>query len=1305
MKQINAQARIQSQHSIEYSNRDAVQNPAHSRLSHSRTAYARSPRRRGQALLITVLLMVFASVLAATFVTVVALNLSQTARSGSVASAKQAALAGKNFVNDQLTNSELGERWTEIDAQTPPLASAPEYAFYYTDFERAQGWDQQGFVKFPNPLSPTTTANGSSVFLTKVTDIIDSATAASLGLTNDYIGQLKVDVIGRATDNDATFSKLTFYKPTSRNGNMNGFARYVSNWNFAKNTTLQTKWSTSTSVPINGNNVTQLTVSSTQGFAPGRAILVGQNLPQAAIVRSVDTTNRTITLNTTITTTAGDTLVRAATPFVGTLANFDARGDSTATEGTDDPQYNAFGGMMIQSAMYFENNTKTLLDLDTTTAGRSADKILVSGPILKQGTAVAQVRGGAANALEDITGTSTLSDFVRYDSGTAADPTSRQLAPRSITPARIDKPFSRWLNKTRYSGDAGEENGYGGGVYINNAEDVEKVARYEPNPAYPGFGQPNPLYIAPVIVKNYRNLTISEQQRLLQRKTFAAVNAGTYDDPSTPLIDPNERPVEPGNLAGLRASAPFGYTGAANGFGDHRYSYERLGVDDNNFFPYNGSLEQRGLRGWVSQYEYLPRGVLVELRGNEIVITRDDMSDVRSSRPDETKAWRRANGRYLTDDGFENGAPRPGARTYRMKLAMDGTRSFGADEDLEIDNSSPAFNGVIYAEGNIRGRGFTNASMRDLTIVSMSSIYIEGGINQLSTTQGKVALLAKNNVILNPTQFAQRISGSRNNAASGVASVATLVDFTITPNAAPLTDVRGIRIGDFIRFSNETVLHRVTRVRSSASPGTYPNDSGIAEPGTIEFTTALTADVPALTSIDILTDPNVVVDNNTGRRAFQLTGSNSILARNLARDGVAPGGTTYLSVVHAGEINRAVDLYREDASTQGELATPGDARLKFDVNSDGVIDASEKTLFAADSPGSAVIPALTLPSPDTYDLRDAGINGGVSADAVDTVGLLSSFFNFRALTPEPPYTPGEDLTPETEDRNRNWDFLPPFTGTPLLGPTSPTALTSTVAARRLAAFSLASIKAGTSRPVFQSTSAGIYMNPVFGTFNAGSTPTFTVGSSFNPLGDEEVRTVDESFYTRTDLATQAALQGMGYSTAITSDSNVVALRHRDDFGADYRVSVMKLDRDTLATVATTPITVNVEAIIYAQEGSWFVIPMPAITPNNAVPTAAEIVEAERYRRLNYQIVVKANIAENFVPTATVDYDENQSPDDFAPTTNTALPLGRGAQAQWIDSSSRPTPTAWQTIIYDRPMSLPITNTLLLPITPDITLQR
>lgn len=78
-------------------------------------------------------------------------------------------------------------------------------------------------------------------------------------------------------------------------------------------------------------------------------------------------------------------------------------------------------------------------------------------------------------------------------------------------------------------------------------------------------------------------------------------------------------------------------------------------------------------------------------------------------------------------------------------------------------NRGPLFNGVIYCEGDVRIRGVIPAGLDpnnsnrplgvQLTVVSGGNIYIEGSLTRAHSTRSTLALLAKENVVLNTTQF------------------------------------------------------------------------------------------------------------------------------------------------------------------------------------------------------------------------------------------------------------------------------------------------------------------------------------------------------------------------------------------------------------------------------------------------------------------------------------------------------------------------------------------------------------------------
>ena len=139
-----------------------------SRKSKSNTFKRQSARRTGQALLLAVLVLLFAALLGTAFIAVVAINIGQTSRQEERDKAKQAAQAGLDFANRQLTFSETALNWRpESEVQDgvfyrPPTSSD---VTYWTPFDQAQGWASNtntdpatgqpsgNYVKFPDPRS------------------------------------------------------------------------------------------------------------------------------------------------------------------------------------------------------------------------------------------------------------------------------------------------------------------------------------------------------------------------------------------------------------------------------------------------------------------------------------------------------------------------------------------------------------------------------------------------------------------------------------------------------------------------------------------------------------------------------------------------------------------------------------------------------------------------------------------------------------------------------------------------------------------------------------------------------------------------------------------------------------------------------------------------------------------------------------------------------------------------------------------------------------------------------------------------
>jgi len=652
--------------------------------AHSRRSARRTARRRGQALLLAVLLMVFAALLGATMITLVSSNLNQTSRQSGLAAASTASTSAFSFLNDRLTNSLEGERWRPWQIAPPPSPGDPDFNFYYSSYERAQGWVNQidfasfdptldrnanginynqavasgneaeaeeekflhvepqalagarCFVKFPDPRGAGTNAN-SAQYLAEVIPQAD--------------GLLRLTVIGQSEDEPGAFDIRTAFKPTQSRGGPFSFSRFDSNYSYKDKALARTRLRAAATTSV-------LQVESTVGLEAGRTVIIGDEAAtaQAATVAGSDAASRTITLAAPVTAPAGAS-VTASSPLMDGIRSqdFDAdaapdgvKGDANAWEATLSPVRRAARGVMINGGATLEGRSTLILGGSNTSATDDDDTLSVAGLIARTAAPSDQAMLSTPDA------TPTVAPLPASNDARANPPNPLQLLVRdnrgpesshirALTPPSIDGADSRYRELTQFADVlSGSAQGYGPGVYIDNGGDVEKKTVGTQRIALP----------------------TSESQRLFARKYL-----------------------------------PYGPPAAT------------------------GTLEERHLRGWVSPWEFRARGVLIELQGDKIVFTRDDRSDDApggplAARPDPGKAWKQPGGAALTT---------PGANTFRMVLDItNGNRTFGAPGAEVGPIPGPAFNGLIFAEGNVRVRGFLGS--RDITIVSMNNIFIEGSI-------------------------------------------------------------------------------------------------------------------------------------------------------------------------------------------------------------------------------------------------------------------------------------------------------------------------------------------------------------------------------------------------------------------------------------------------------------------------------------------------------------------------------------------------------------------------------------------------
>lgn len=168
-----------------------------------------------------------------------------------------------------------------------------------------------------------------------------------------------------------------------------------------------------------------------------------------------------------------------------------------------------------------------------------------------------------------------------------------------------------------------------------------------------------------------------------------------------------------------------------------------------------------GRSSWVGPY-YIPPGAYVQLLPDGFVIARN------GSAPAGERTWRMPDGSVTNTTSVRYRIGQFNGQQYIINSLTAG----------DIDAVSPnfgggiAFNGIIYAQGNIRVRGIIPTDVQ-MTIVSGASIYIEGSILKgissnglqvvgdfdassgrlLRPSHSALMLMAKDYVALNTTMF------------------------------------------------------------------------------------------------------------------------------------------------------------------------------------------------------------------------------------------------------------------------------------------------------------------------------------------------------------------------------------------------------------------------------------------------------------------------------------------------------------------------------------------------------------------------
>lgn len=720
-----------------------------------------SNRRRGQALLFAVLLMVFVALLGATFIVVVSQNLNSTARVESKEKSLHAAMAGLQFIDDRLVSD--GLTWRPKNEAPPPLPDDISYFDYYDAFDRAEGWattgiepgdvdyERDGFVKYPDPRTASPTANS---FMARIERLRSGDVDNSDGKRT---GMLRITIIGRDEDNPATFTRLVRYKNGAPQHAIAGAMRTVTNWDFSIGDVPHGEVASASGTTIELGNMKGTFPLSAFYVMIGdpRSVAVTGNMPRAAAVQDYNPSSRTLTL------AAAPSPVPAAGERVEMCATLGAPGyidydnsssvDTTAgsgelaaydVAGLDQAGQQTAGGVRVNGSLLWQGdirasglqsaqngiaaalNASGLIEIEapqtTVTTARTAmgsSQVALSGAYRSDGGATDTVAtaGLTSSASPNFPGpwtNSASTPMTVTEKAQLADDGWNRLA-GSPSPVRNVQPVvppdlsaERWRSLTKFSAPASGRApnsarfGYGQGIYLDNRADRERI----------GVGT------------GARDMAESEFRQMLFDETTTA-------------------------------------------------AFTRLGTPA---IPTEGtkSLEEKHLRGWIGPDEFRARGVLIELNADAtLTITRDSRSDEYPLGLSPAQSWPGESGDLLGDS--------TAGGVYVQRFAWPE-------------------NGVVFAEGNVRVRGVAKNPPCSLTVVSLRHIFIEGttAIDTDNGTTRKLLLLARNDVVLNPTQTLARIDEQTILSAPASAG-ATQIE---------VRDVNGFDIGDWITLDDSPTV-------------------------------------------------------------------------------------------------------------------------------------------------------------------------------------------------------------------------------------------------------------------------------------------------------------------------------------------------------------------------------------------------------------------------------------------------------------------------------------------------------------------
>ena len=1212
-------------------------------------ARRRQERRQGQALLLAVLIMLLAALLSAGFLAVLSGNLNQTARIADKTRAIEASRTGVAYANAQLSTSSKGDLWRPIDVSPALTPNDPGYNFYYSQLDKVQGWantmtppnnptlatferDKYFFRndvygKFP---APNQALGDAPKFLLKVEDLPVDPDADFYNPTLNpghpydaqHAGEIKITSIGLSDDDPNVFHKTIAYKTGRRKSPWASALRSISNWDFkARNNQGGVPYSAVADPVLNQTPMANLPVPIKDATAfsnddvPFNVVIVKKSAPansRGAVVTQVTPPannapagTRTILTLARVDGPIGTDEVIQKAAAIGTGSSIDLLNVGTLPTGApatllDFPLQNQPNGILANGSVWLQNQ------IQLSNLRKYGTKLFASGSFAIDNAVTATQKATVLENSGDIGPTNTL------------DPNSNRIVPSSqpsfpgdivLTAAAA----SNGVDKTDLIRDGWNKIGTQTlGLDYSNSRDVEPFK--------------------PAKIDSAENLA---RYRALTRNSGVDSNGnrlGVYIDNRDDVEKVGTAPMTQSQLVNMLTSPPT----------TTPLDYQRMGVaatQAQGALANTVSLEQRHLRGWVGADEFLARGVLVELvqlPGDNpfIRVTYDARSDANPDGPDNTKTIRDSSGN-----------PQDGVYTRNLPWPANGT---------------------LFAEGNVRIRGSVNLStltaganpvnFPSLTVVSMNNIYVEGSLTVDNSTivvngntvpapnRKKLMLLAKKNVIVNPTRAVLARTDAQTLSNNGVTPLSVMGTPMIPVDVSiPVRNALSFRRGDYVSIQatpkairgivTADVVNDTQLSVRTADSGTIMQNAIVRSP--LE---GRQVDDPAnVRAVFSLVDTTNAINRRIMVPVAQITVGNIANRNNkLVFDHVADlkqqASTTIGLNIKAEDFSatgpRPADFVAELTNKQ-----PLDATQNNDTKANSITDTNKilrtynnfpalanptnqkdfaptanKTLTQFASEISTTSESNNLPDPDTkgykYTATIDAATGGLPSYALTGIGLR--------------YAPGATVftapqTPSTPDNNARQDF------------NKSTRLPNgfTIPLATSVEFDLNGALANFGTIGEMNTVQYVGFNPVFGTSDDG----LTIDRNFYQLK------ADTALKSTMDVRT-LTLPTINAPTNLTSFPNSIVMRRSNAYSdettsnilPDYRVKAIKVESydSTNDDIKPAGGPMSIDAYVYAQEGSWFVIPGDYFRSN--APVRAEIDNTGKFKG------------------SYIDYNNNNKPD-------------------------------------------------------------